>query len=279
MSSAVTGNVFITGSATGIGAAVTERLARQGCTVYAGVHRHTLGPDRSSRVIPVPIDVTDPDSVSAAAEQVTAQAGAAGLQVLINNAGIIVQGPLELVPPALWRRQFEVNTFGPVYVTQSFLPLLRAGTGRVINISAPTARVPVPFLAPIAASKAALSSLSDSLRLELAAWRIPVVVVEPGGTETEIFAKADQSAQQALANTDPARVELYESRLAAVARATERMKLGPIDGVAAAIVKVVNARTPKRHYTTGKGVRAFGLLAHLPTPLRERAVRAAFGLS
>jgi NAD(P)-dependent dehydrogenase (short-subunit alcohol dehydrogenase family) len=92
-----------------------------------------------------------------------------------------------------------VNTFGPVYVAQAFLPLLRAGPGRLINISTPTARVAMPFMAPIGASKAAVASPSDALRLELAAWNIPVIVVESGGTQTDTFTKADVQARTTLA--------------------------------------------------------------------------------
>jgi NAD(P)-dependent dehydrogenase (short-subunit alcohol dehydrogenase family) len=166
-----------------------------------------------------------------------------------------------------------------MYVTQSFLPLLRAGRGRVVNVSAPTARIPAPFFAPIAASKAALESMSDALRLELAAWNIPVIVVEPGGTQTEIFAKAEQTARDTLDRADPLRAALYGPQLAAVAKAGTAMKLGPAADVAAGIVKAVAARRPKRRYLIGSGARAFGVLAQLPPALRERAVASAFGLA
>lgn len=226
----------------------------------------------------MPIDVTDPRSVAVAAEQVAAQVGTAGLQAVINNAGVIVQGPLELVPPEQLRHQFEVNTLGPAYVTQAFLPLLRAGSGRLINISAPTARIAMPFMAPISASKAALSSLSDALRLELAAWDIPVVVVEPGGTQTDIFAKADTDARTGMAAADPAKVALYSNQLTAVGRAAAKQKLGPVDAVGKTIAKAVTTRRPKRHYTAGSGVAIFGILSHLPAGLRERLISLVFGL-
>jgi len=270
--------VFITGAAAGIGAATTRQLVTAGCTVYAGVHKDVGELEQLPDVRVVPIDVTDPHSVAAAAEQVGAQAGSSGLCALINNAGLIVQGPLELVPPEQLRHQFEVNTLGPVYVTQAFLPLLRAGSGRLINIGAPTARVAVPFMAPIGASKAAVASLSDALRLELAAWGIPVVVVEPGGTQTDIFAKADAEMRTSLAAADPNRAGLYTSQLAAFGKTAATQKLGPVDPVAKAVVKAVIARRPKRHYTAGSGTALFGVLAHLPAGLRERLISTVFGL-
>lgn len=273
MSKDMQGNVFITGATGGIGSAITDLLLSRGYTVYAGVHSdRDVGGARA-----VPIDVTDPDSVAAAADRVAAEVGEAGLRAVINNAGIIVQGPLELVPPDLLRHQFAVNTFGPAFVTQAFLPLLRAGGGRVINISAPSARVPIPFLAPISASKAALSALSDALRLELAAWRIPVVVVEPGATRTEIFTKADRSARAALSEADPDRARLYANQLAAVAEASAAMTLDPVDPVAKAVVAAVSARAPKRRYSVG-GARMLGALTHLPAGVRERVLLAANGL-
>jgi NAD(P)-dependent dehydrogenase (short-subunit alcohol dehydrogenase family) len=272
-------SVFITGAAGGIGEVTARALAERGYVVFAGIHNDVGALSGVDQIRAVPIDVTDPASVAAAAEQVALEVGDAGLHAVINNAGVIVQGPLELVPPDELRRQFEVNTLGPAYVTQAFLPLLRRGGGRVVNISAPTARVPVPLMAPIGASKAALVSLSDALRSELAAWQIPVVVVEPGGTSTEIFAKADTAARAGLAGADPGQVALYRGHLDAFAKAAAKQKLGPADVVTRAIVQAVEARRPKRRYAAGTGTRLFGFLSHLPAGIRDRLVSGAFGLS
>jgi NAD(P)-dependent dehydrogenase (short-subunit alcohol dehydrogenase family) len=271
------GSVFITGASAGIGAATARLLASEGYTVYAGVHTSAGALAGLAGVRQVPVDVTDPDSVAAAARQVAAQAGDR-LHAVINNAGIIVQGPLELVPPADLLRSFRVNTLGPAYVVQAFLPLLRAGHGRVINISAPTARLPVPFMSPIASSKAALASLSDALRLELAAWGIPVSVVVPGATDTQIFAKAQTAADAGLAAADPGRVALYTEQLAAVGRAAARQRPGPVEPVARAVLTAVRARRPRRRYTAGTDARVFGILAHLPASQRDRLISAVFGL-
>jgi NAD(P)-dependent dehydrogenase (short-subunit alcohol dehydrogenase family) len=274
----MSGNVFITGASAGIGAATTRLLADQGYTVYAGVHKDDRLLAGLRGVRQVPIDVADPDSVAAAARHVAAQTGEAGLQAVINGAGLIVQGPLELVHPEDLRYQFDVNAFGPAYVTAAFLPLLRTGHGRVINVSALTARVPAPFLAPLAASKAALASMSDSLRLELAAWRIPVCVIEPGATQTGIFAKAAAAAQSRLAYTDPGLAGLYRDQLAAFGKAASRQKLGPVEPIAQTILTAVRAGKPKRRYSVGSGVRLGGMLAHMPAGVRDRLITAFFGL-
>ncbi|MGC1781080.1 MAG: SDR family NAD(P)-dependent oxidoreductase [Acidobacteriaceae bacterium] len=279
MTQAAKGSVFITGAATGIGAATTRRLAEAGYRVFAGVHQEAGSLARIPGVQPVAIDVTDPSSVEDAAKVVDEATGGGGLRAVINNAGVIVAGPLELVPAGELRHQFEVNTLGPAHVIQAFLPLLRTGKGRIINISAPTARVPVPFMAPIGGSKAALASFSDSLRLELGAWGIPVTVIEPGGTDTAIFRKAETAAQAALGAADPAKAALYSDQLAAVARAAARQKLGPADAVAKTIVAAVEAGKPKRHYAAGSGTAIFGVLAHVPASLRERLIKTVFGLA
>lgn len=278
MTQAAKGSVFITGAATGIGAATTRRLAEAGYRVFAGVHREPGSLAGLPGVQPVSIDVTDPSSAENAAKAVAEAVGGSGLKAVINNAGVIVQGPLELVPPEELRRQFEINTLGPVHVIQAFLPLVRAGKGRIVNVSAPTARVPVPFMAPIGGSKAALESFSASLRLEFGAWDIPVTIIEPGGTDTAIFAKADSAARAALAAAPPAKAALYRDQLAAVAKAAAKQKLGQADVVGRAIVAAVDARKPKRRYAAGPGVAVFGVLAHVPASLRERLIKTVFGL-
>jgi len=272
-----TGNVVITGAAAGIGAATARMLAAEGFTVFAGVHRHPGELEGLRGVRVVPLDVTDPASVRAAVEAITDEVGTRGLQAVVNNAGVIVHGPQELLPDAELRRQFEINTFGPVTVTRHCLPLLRAGRGRVVNISAPTARIPLPFMGPIGASKAALASLSDALRLELTPWRIPVAVVEPGGTATEIFDKAGAAFAEAAAAGDPRVLARYSAQLEAVAAASSRQKLVPAETVARLITTAVTARRPRRRYVA-RNARAFGVLTHLPAGLRERAVLAAMGL-
>jgi NAD(P)-dependent dehydrogenase (short-subunit alcohol dehydrogenase family) len=269
--------VFITGAASGIGAAAARKLAARGYRVFAGVHTTPAAP--AAGVETVPVDVTDPEAIAAAAAAVRDRLGRDRLRAVVNNAGIIVQGPLELVPRRDLERQFAINTLGPVYVTQAFLPLLRAARGRLINVSAPTARVPVPLMGPIGASKAALESLSASLRGELAAWGIPVVLVEPGGTDTPIFAKSAAAAEAALGAGDPARVALYQPHLAAFAKAAAKQSLGPVEPVADAVVAAIEARRPRRRYAGGNGVRLFAALSHMPTAVRERLVASAFGLN
>jgi short-subunit dehydrogenase len=164
-------------------------------------------------------------------------------------------------------------------VTQAFLPLLRAGNGRVINIGAPTARQPMPFLAPLSASKAALAAMSVALRMELVAWGIPVVLVEPGSTATEIFDKAGAAAKAAMALADPRKVALYANHLAAVEKRMASQKPAPVDPVARTVRKALEDRKPKRLYVVPGDARLISLLTRLPVALRERLVLGTLGLS
>jgi len=270
--------VLVTGAARGGGLHTCKALTARGFRVYAGVRGEPGELAAVPGVRTVHLDVTDEQSVAGALDALRA-AGERELHGLVNNAGIIVQGPLELVPEAELRRQFEVNVFGPARVTQAFLPLLRAGRGRLVNVTAPTARLPVPFLGPISGSKAALQALSDAWRGELEHWGVGVVIVEPGAMRTDIFDTAAAAAEKALAGTSPEQSALYGRQLAALAKASAKMKLHSPDYLADAVVKALTAARPKARYTVGPDTRLLGLLARLPLRTRDRLVMRMLGLS
>ncbi len=272
-------SVFITGATGGIGFATVHALTQRGFHVYAGVRTREALPAVGAGVDVIEVDVTDPASVQAAAGEIAARQGTQGLRAVVNNAGIIVQGPLELTPAADMERQFAVNVLGPAEVIRAFLPLLRQGKGRIINISAPTARVAVPFAGPISASKAALESLSNAARIELAPWNIPVILVVPGAIETTIFAKAGVTAQAAMEAAGPQQVALYATQLEAVGKALSGQKASPPQTVADTIVTAIEAKKPKTRYIANSDARPFGLVARLPTRLRDRLLTQMLGLN
>jgi len=142
----------ITGASTGIGAACALHLDRLGWRVFAGVRRQTdadtLKAQGSPRLTPIALDVTDTVSISTAAGAVSGAVGPAGLTGLINNAGIVVPGPIEFLPLADLRRQLEINVVGQVAVTQAFLPLIRTGRGRIVNMGRSPGAWPPPSRAP-----------------------------------------------------------------------------------------------------------------------------------
>lgn len=274
--------VLITGSSTGIGAACALDLDGRGFRVFAGVRSEADGErlrrGASERLSPVRIDVTEPDVIRAAADEVSAAVGEAGLAGLVNNAGILVCGPLELVSLDLLRRQLEVNVIGVVAVTQAFLPLLRSGRGRIVNVGSISGRVVAPCLGPYAASKFALEALTDALRVELHKWGISVSIVEPDTVKTPIWDKTQTAAEEQPADAGG----LYDEELLAMRKATYVMgKTGmPVERVVRAVRHALSARRPKTRYPVGFRTHlAFWAARHLPDRLRDwfivRAVRSS----
>jgi NAD(P)-dependent dehydrogenase (short-subunit alcohol dehydrogenase family) len=250
------GNVVVTGASTGIGEATALRLAGEGFDVFAGVRKQADGERlRGAGVRPLILDVTDEGAIAAAADEVASATGDAGLHGLVNNAGIAVSGPLEYVPVAEWRRQLEVNLIGQVAVIQRFLPLVRAGRGRIVNVSSIGGRIALPLAGPYAASKFALEAISDTLRRETRGQGIEVCLIEPGGVKTPIWDKGLAEAD-ALEATMPAEGEaLYGKLIVAMRREVTRIatETGMESGeVADKIVDALTARRPKTRYLVGR---------------------------
>jgi NAD(P)-dependent dehydrogenase (short-subunit alcohol dehydrogenase family) len=159
--------VLVTGASTGIGRATALYLAAHGLRVFASVRKEKDAAELPG-TSPVVLDVTDTDSIRAASDAVSRALGDEALAGLVNNAGIAVSGPLEFLEMSEIRRQFDVNLFGQVAVTQAFLPLLRrARGGRIVNMSSISGKITAPLLGPYSMSKFALEAFSDALRREL----------------------------------------------------------------------------------------------------------------
>ncbi|MCL5429070.1 MAG: SDR family NAD(P)-dependent oxidoreductase [Chloroflexi bacterium] len=163
-------SVLVTGASTGIGEACALYLAEREWRVFAGVRKvadATRLAVTSENIKPIRLDVTKPKEIAKAVAAIRELVGEDGLQGLVNNAGIAIAGPLEFLPIRDLRRQFDVNLFGLVKLTQASLSLLRRGCGRVVNISSIGGRATSPFLVPYSASKFALEAFTDGLRREL----------------------------------------------------------------------------------------------------------------
>lgn len=271
---------IVTGASTGIGRAIAERLARSGMTVLAGVRQpeaeralHALG---EPRLLPWLLDVTDQDSIVAAvakAHELTASGGE--LRVLVNNAAVSRAGPLEAVSVSDLREQLEVNVVGAAAMTQAALPALIAAHGRVLNIGSNIGRAAPPFLGPYAASKAALETLSDVLRRELAPFGVSVSLVVPGAVMTPVWGKLARSSVQVMANASPAIRSRYAATLqrfvALNQRTAERSRQTP-DAVAEAVERIVWTSHPKPRYDLGVDVAAGSLATRvLPASLFDLA--------
>jgi NAD(P)-dependent dehydrogenase (short-subunit alcohol dehydrogenase family) len=248
--------VVITGASTGIGAATAVELAGRGFRVFAGVRKDADGDHlrtQSAEIIPLRLDVTDAAQIAAAAECVAKTVGAAGLAGLINNAGIVVAGPMEIVPLEELRRQLEVNVVGQVAVLQAFLPLLRKARGRIVNIGSVNGRFAPPYMAPYSASKHALEAINNALRVELRAWGIKVSIIEPGATATPIWDKSLAAANGLTEKIDEEHIQLYKNDLDAMTRATEELARTalPVETVVRSIVHALTAPRPRTRYRVG----------------------------
>ncbi|HEV2237078.1 MAG TPA: SDR family oxidoreductase [Ktedonobacterales bacterium] len=252
-------SVVITGASTGIGAACALALDRAGWRVFAGVRRvedgAALRKDASDRLTPIELDVVDGAAIAAAAETVGAALGDAGLDGLVNNAGISVAAPLEFVPVAELRRQLEVNVTGQMAVTQAFLPLIRRARGRIVNMGSMSGVLAPPFLGPYAASKFAMEALTDCLRVELRPWGIEVVIIEPGGIATPIWEKSLAAADRLLEGMPQQLFDYYGPVIKGIRRLAQRTgETGlPVRLVADAVMHALTARRPKTRYRIAKG--------------------------
>jgi len=268
--------VVITGASTGIGRATALHMDREGFRVFAGVRRdrdaESLSKEASERLQPLHLDVVDPLSIKLAQKSVHAALGQAGLQGIVNNAGIGVAGPFEFLNLDELRRQLEVNVVGQVAVTQAFLPLIRKRGGRVVNIGSIGGRMAAPILGPYAISKFAMEAFSDSLRVELKPWGIHVSLIEPGSIATPIFGKGQAYADQNIRELPPEALGYYGTGIEAVQGAFREMERAaiPAEHVARAIQHALTAKRPRTRYLVGLDARIQALLTWLlPDRLRD----------
>ena len=271
-------SVLITGASTGIGEACALRMAERGWRVFAGVRQPGDGERLDSRgggrIVSLILEVTDEASIRAAMVQVQAVVGTDGLRGLVNNAGIAVSGPMEYVASAELRRQFEVNVFGLVAVTQAALPLLRPVRGRIVNMASIAGRVTSPLMGPYAASKHAVEAISDALRLELAADGVEVSVIEPGVIRTPIWEKAKSASDAWLAAMPIEGRQRYAWLIKAVTNVVEKQgpRGAPPSVVADAVEHALTAPSPRARYLVGEGVKVRAWLKLLPERWMDRIV-------
>jgi len=260
-----TKTALITGASSGIGEATALHLAELGYTVYAGARRVERMSDLADRGIRTrSVDVTDDPSMVALVEAILADTGR--IDVLVNNAGYGLYGALEDVPVEEARRQFDVNIFGLARMTQLVLPQMRAQReGYIVNISSMGGKIWEPLGSWYHASKFAVEGLSDSLRVEVAAFGIKVVIIQPGTIRSEWSGIAADKLEAASANTPYAeQAKLVGGGLRAVDHM--RMASGP-EVVAEAVGKAVQSPKPRTRYIVGGGARGI-LLAEAVLPDR-----------
>jgi NAD(P)-dependent dehydrogenase (short-subunit alcohol dehydrogenase family) len=274
-------DIFVTGASSGIGRAAAIELASRGHRVFAGARRAAALEELAATtpgIHAVPIDVTDPDSVRAAVARVDEVTDGHGLDALVNAAGYALTGPVEGLSREAIEHQFATNVFGVLEVTRAFLPRMRGRrSGRVVNISSVLGRFALPGLGVYSATKFALESLSDALRMELSDFGVSVVLIEPSWVATDL---AGASARQA--GEFPIAMEGYEELLtktgAYVADQMSNNGVSP-EAVARRIADAAESAKPKSRYlVSAKDKLLVGFLRALPDRAADRGKRRTVGL-
>jgi NAD(P)-dependent dehydrogenase (short-subunit alcohol dehydrogenase family) len=262
--------VVISGASSGIGRECAFHIAEAGFRVLAGVRSEKdadkLKTEAPGKLIPVLLDVTNVETIESVKRMVCSE----NLYGLINNAGIAVLGPFEFVPIEEIRRQFDVNFFGSIALTQALLPhLRRAGAGRIINISSISSQIAFPQFGPYAASKFAVEAFNDALRRELRPWDIQAVSIRPGNVSTPIWHKSLFDSQS-ISDNFPTEASRYYDKSpfnpdGKVARMSQP------SAVAKTVLKALTAKKPKTHYLVGMDSLKFAILKWLlPDRLIDR---------
>jgi NADP-dependent 3-hydroxy acid dehydrogenase YdfG len=271
--------VLVTGASSGIGRATAIEFARRGHLVYAGARREEVLADLASAtpgIVAVGLDVTDEDSVRRAWAKICADTSDGGVDVLVNNAGFALSGPVELLGGADVQRQFATNVFGLLAVTRTVLPAMRARrSGRIINLSSLVGRTTFPGMGIYGSTKYAIEALSDALRQEVAGFGIKVILMEPGFVATSIAEASDTLG----AAPQPVPAD-YAPMVAVGARyLADQVTRGiPAGKVATAIADAAEHPRPRARYVVpGSAKPTITLLTSLPDNLADQVKRRALG--
>ena len=275
--------ILITGATAGLGRHTTLLLAGYGHRVIATGRNETalasLRNEASTTTIEtLLLDVDSMSSITEAHSEVNRLTEGRGVDVLINNAGYSQAGPISEIDDADLRAQFDTNVFGLMAVTRAFLPAMRArGSGRIINVSSVAGRITTPLLGAYHASKYAVEALSNALRLELAAFGIEVVLIEPGAIRTEFSDRAMSQVEKYRAPTSPYAV-LFED-VERIRRIFSTGVIGP-EVVSRTIVRAIEAERPHARYVVPTSARLVLLpFAILPTRFMDSLLRRITGLT
>jgi short-subunit dehydrogenase len=268
-------SVLVTGAGRGIGRTITERMAAKGWDVYAGARSESqlVELKQIPNVHPIRLDVSDKSDLADLPGRLPAS-----LDGVVNNAGIIVNGPVEGLAIDDLTRQLEVNVVAQVAVTQAVLPKIRQAGGRVVFISSTSGLYTTPGTGAYNASKYATEAIGDALRMELRPWKIRVSLVEPGPIATSLWAEVLVEHDRMVANLDEEHRRLYASHLAGTRKLLGRIQKMAADPqkVAKAVDHALTSRRAKRRYLLDASSRAQkALFAVAPAAITDAVLAAA----
>ncbi len=254
--------ILITGASSGIGKSIAEYLLGKNYKVY-GTSRNPSNYD--SKINLLPLDVRNKDSIYECIRYIIEKEGR--IDVLINNAGVGITGPLEEIPTEEIRNNFETNLFGPIELMKAVLPYMRAQkSGLIINITSIAGYMGLPFRSVYSSSKGALELITESLRMEVKFFGIEITNVAPGDFATDIASRRFHAP--VIENS--AYKEIYGKQLQTMNTHVSRGS-NPIE-MAQAIEKIIQTKNPKIHYKVGAFMQKFSILLKriLPDKVYEK---------
>lgn len=243
--------IFITGASTGLGRATSELFAERGWNVIATMRKPEAGADlaKHERITVLPLDVTVPEQIEAAAKGALELGG---IDVLFNNAGYGLAGPLEGTTDEQLMRQINTNLVGVIRLTKAFIPHLREkGSGAVITTTSIGGHIALPFNSLYHATKWALEGWSESMSFELGRYGVRVKTVAPGGIKTDFLGRSFDMAQH------PAYAEDVQKVLAALTAPERSREYATAEEIAEVVFEAATDDEDRVAYIAGKDAVAF----------------------
>lgn len=254
--------ILITGASSGLGKSIAQYLSEKGFKVY-GTSRNPIHEDLNFKMLQ--LDVRDLNSIQTCIKEILSKEDK--IDILINNAGVGITGPLEEIPMEEIKNNFETNLFGPLALIKEVLPYMRSQkSGLIINITSIAGYMGLPFRSVYSSSKSAFEIISESLRMELKQFGIQVTTVAPGDFATDI---ASRRFHAPVLKNSPYK-EVYQNQLNMM---NEHVSSGsnPIE-IAIAIHDIIENSNPKVHYKVGAFMQKFSIFlkAILPDKWYEK---------
>ena len=273
--------VLITGCSSGIGYALAQTFHHQGCRVVATARQlEALAPLQAQGIAVHELDVTNHRHIHQVIDAVVGTEGT--IDILINNAGYGLMGPLIEMPLEDLHAQFATNVFAPLAIAQAVAPEMKAQDcisgrrGLIVNIGSISGIVPTPFAGAYCASKSALHALTETLRMELVPFGIQVVLVQPGAVQSKFGATATVKVQQILKDDS-----WYGDRAEAITNRANASQVGAssVEAIAQSLVKQLLKPSPPPIIRLGKKSLWLPLIQQLlPTTVLDGILRRKFGL-
>jgi NAD(P)-dependent dehydrogenase (short-subunit alcohol dehydrogenase family) len=267
--------VLISGCSTGIGRALTLECESRNWRVFATARKLADIDDlKALNVETVTLDVTDEESVMSCVDSVIAKAGR--IDMLVNNAGILLIGPLVELETGELRNQFETNVIGLSALTRAVAPhMIKRRSGKIVNMSSISGEFPIPFAGAYCATKAALSAFSDSLRMELSPFGIQVITVQTGGIITNLSYNADKNFERF--KKTPYGPIINDFMIAQAHISQENAT--PVNDFSKKLVDMLLCDKTPKVIRLGKGSTLIPLIAKLPRALTDMLLSIKFGLN